>query len=445
MVGTGGRCVVFIDAIAGAYAEHGELVAFCDPSQTRMDWHNDRLRERLDHPPVATYLADDFSTMIREAKPDVVIVTTIDALHHQYIVQAMDRGCDVISEKPMTTDEAKAQEILDAVQRTGRSLRVTFNVRYSPFAMAVKKLLMQDVIGTPTAVDLSWVLDTSHGADYFRRWHATKANSGGLLIHKSTHHFDLVNWWLDAWPQTVFALGALRFYGRQNAQARGESYAYDRYTGQPEAQDDPFALFLDQGSDQDLFSNEALRGLYLQAEEESGYIRDRNVFGDHVDIEDTMAVAVRYRSGALLNYSLVAYSPWEGFRVAITGTKGRIELSVQHGSHIIAGQSDEELAVAQAQGHREELRVWPMFGRSYEVEIPQVQGGHGGADPLLMEQLFLPDRPADPYHRDATHLDGAASMIVGASANRSMETGMPVHCEQLLPALASRPESAVST
>ncbi len=445
IVGTGGRCVMFIDAIARDYRDHVELVAFCDPSPTRMAWHNRRIDERHGHPPVPCYATDAFDTMIRETRPDVVIVTTVDAAHHAYIIRAMDLGCDVISEKPLTTDAPKAAAIFEAIERTGRSLRVAFNYRYAPHVTKVKELLMQGVVGRPTAVDFSWVLDTRHGADYFRRWHATKANSGGLLVHKSTHHFDLVNWWLDDRPRTVFAMGDLRFYGRANAEARGERYSYDRYTGSPDAADDPFALFLDPppggAGDHD---TSLLRGLYRDAEADSGYIRDRNVFGDHVDIEDTMAVMVRYRRSAVLNYSLVAYSPWEGFRVSITGDRGRLELFDQHGSHIIAGQSDEELARVQAKGRQQRLQVFPMFGAPYDVEIPKAEGGHGGGDPVLLEQLFSPMPPEDPYRRAASHIDGAASMLIGASANESMETGLPIQCDDLLPLPAAEVGDLVS-
>lgn len=425
LVGTGGRCTPFIDAIVGTYRQDAQLVGFCDLSRTRMDWHNRRLAERFDHAPIPTWPAADFDKMIEEAKPDVVIVTTMDATHHLYIIRALELGCDVITEKPMTTDAEKAGAIFEAIERTGRSVRVCFNYRYAPHVTKVKELVMGGTIGRPTAVDFSWVLDTSHGADYFRRWHATKANSGGLLVHKATHHFDLINWWIDSWPRTVFAMGDLRFYGRRNAEARGEHYAYDRYTGAKQAADDPFALSLD--------GEDSLKGLYLDAERETGYLRDRNVFGEHVDIEDTMAVTARYRNNVILNYSLVAYSPWEGFRAAITGDKGRIEIFDQHGSHIIAGQGDEELAADQAEGgHRQSITVYPMFGRPYDVEIPHAQGGHGGGDPLLYEQLFSPHPPADPYGRAAGPLQGAASMLVGASANISMATSQVVQCDDLL-------------
>src|SRR5690606_31590131 len=111
-----------------------------------------------------------------------------------------------------------------------------------------------------------------------------------------------------------------KFYGRQNAEARGEHYDYKRYTGEPAAANDPFALFLDK--------DPSLRGLYYEAEADSGYLRDRNVFGEPITIEDTMAVTARYRNGVLLSYCLVAYSPWEGFKITVTGDKGRAELDV---------------------------------------------------------------------------------------------------------------------
>ena len=319
IVGTGSRAGMYVEAITVDYKDVAELVALCDLSPTRMNWYNNQIKS-TGLAPLPTYVAADFDKMITETKPDVVIVTTIDGTHHQYIVRAMELGCDVITEKPMTTTVEKLHAIFDAIDRTGKSLRVTFNYRYAPAYTKLREVLMSGVIGRPLAVDFSWLLDTSHGADYFRRWHREKQNSGGLLVHKSTHHFDLVNWWIDSFPQSVFALGELKFYGKENAEARGESYPYARYTGVPEAADDPFALRLDE---KDMF-----RGLYMDAEAESGYLRDRNVFGEPITIEDTMAVTARYNNGTILSYCLIAYSPWEGLRIAITGTKGRVELDV---------------------------------------------------------------------------------------------------------------------
>jgi predicted dehydrogenase len=422
LVGTGARAGMYVQAITSTFRDVAELVAFCDLSQTRMDWYNHQLQTLSGMTPRPTYLAADFDQMIADTKPDVVIVTTIDRTHHQYIIRAMELGCDVITEKPMTTTVENLRAIFDGIERTGKSLRVTFNYRYAPAYTKLRELLMQGAVGRPLAVDFSWLLDTSHGADYFRRWHREKHNSGGLLVHKATHHFDLVNWWIDSYPQSVFALGDLKFYGQENAAARGEHYDYKRYTGEPEAQADPFALFLDE--------KEVFRGLYMAAEAETGYLRDQNVFGEPITIEDTMAVTARYHNGVLLSYSLIAYSPWEGLRIAITGTKGRVELDVVENINHLVG--DGQAANASKGAFKENtLRVFPMFGSQYEVEIPPAEGGHGGADPVMLEQLFSPNPPPDPFNRAASHFDGAASILMGLAANESIRTGQLVHTPDL--------------
>jgi predicted dehydrogenase len=422
IVGTGSRAGMFIDAIAGTYRETTELVGLCDVSQTRMDWYNRRLATMAEVGPRPTYLADSFDRMIADTKPDTVIVTTVDATHHLYITRAMELGCDVITEKPMTTDAAKMRAIFDVIARTGRLLRVTFNYRYAPAYTAVRRLMMEGVVGRPLCVDFSWLLDTQHGADYFRRWHRERASSGGLLVHKATHHFDLVNWWIDSYPRDVFALAGLSFYGRANAEARGESYPYARYTGNEAARHDPFALFLDRSA--------ALRGLYLEAEAESGYVRDRNVFGEPITIDDTMTVTARYRNGALLSYCLVAYAPWEGLRVAVTGDRGRLQMDiVENVTHLM--QDAERAKASKGAFKAARIAVHPMFGAAYEVEIPPGEGGHGGADPVMLEQLFSPSPTPDPYHRAASHVDGAASLLVGFAANESICTERLVHVDDL--------------
>jgi len=397
---------MYIDAICGTYSENCELVALCDTSSVRVAYHNKRIAESHHRAGVPAYDAARFSDLLAEQRPDVVIVTTVDAYHHLYIVAAMEQGRDVITEKPMTIDADKVAAILETADRTGRKLTVTFNYRYAPAYAKLRELIQDGAIGTPRLVDFSWMLDTSHGADYFRRWHRHKEFSGGLLVHKATHHFDLVNWWLGSWPATVFAFGSLAFYGRSAAEARGETYSYSRYTGQAEG--DPFALELDR--------NPFLRGLYLDAEQETGYLRDRNVFDEGITAEDTMAVTARYGSGALLSYSLVAYSPWEGLTVAITGDNGRLELDERHDPVI---------------------RLRPMFKEPVDIELAADVSPHAG-DAEMLARLFAAEPPPDPFGRAASHLDGAASVLLGVAANEAIATGVPVQVHHPFPPASTR-------
>jgi len=418
LVGCGSRSQMFCDAVAGVHKDTGEMVGFCDISQTRMSHANKRL-ESFGAAAVPTFLHADFDRMLAETKPDCVIVTSVDRTHDLYIIKAMEAGCDVISEKPMTIDEEKAQAIIDAQKRTGRSLRVTFNYRYAPHNSKMRELVMQGAIGDVFSVHFEWLLDTRHGADYYRRWHRNKHNSGGLLVHKSTHHFDLVNFWLADAPRRVFAMGDLMFYGMKNAERRGVTEFYDRAHGSEAARRDPFAI--------DLVANDEMRAMYLDAEADSGYVRDRSVFSDDVAIEDVMGVMVRYSRGAILTYSLNSYMPWEGFNVALNGSKGRIELEVRENSYV----SGRDNPVHQGATETERLTVHPLFGEPYEVKPERKEGGHGGGDPVMLNDIFGSPDP-DPLRRAASHVDGAMSILTGIAANKSIASGAPVDVASLL-------------
>ncbi len=419
LVGTGGRAEFFYGSIVRDFPETCDLVAFCDINQTRMDYANRLLEEKYSHHKINTYPAAQFEEMIEAEKPDTVVVTSVDRTHHLYIIKSLESGCDVVTEKPMTVDAEKCQAIIDAVHRTGREVRVAFNYRYAPHNTKIRELIMNDVIGQVTSVNFEWALDTQHGADYFRRWHRDKRNSGGLLVHKSTHHFDLVNFWLGTTPETVYATGGLRFYGRENAESRGVTNFYQRAYGSEYAKDDPFAI--------DLESNQHLKAMYLDAEIEDGYQRDQSVFGDGISIEDTLGVMVTYKNKVILNYSLNAYLPWEGYMVSFNGTKGRIEVRIREQSYINSGGSKDDEGRVQEQS----IMVMPMFGQAYEVEVMEGQGGHGGGDPILLQDLF--GEPVDDeFNRAASHVDGAMSILTGIAGNQSLNTGQAVKVDELI-------------
>ena len=437
-VGTGQRAWMYFTALAGKHADAGELCAICDTNQHRMDYWNRYLSEKYHFGPVPTYKAADFDRMIAEQKPDTVIVTSIDRTHHKYICRAMELGCDVITEKPMTIDAEKCQQIIDTRKRTGRKVTVAFNYRYAPRNTKVKEIIRSGLVGTITSVHFEWSLSTSHGADYFRRWHRDKLNSGGLLVHKSTHHFDLVNWWLDTQPETVFAMGALRFYGRINAESRGIDYRYYRTRNVPAAAADPFRYVGPQDPHwKDVFDN-----IYFGSEGEDNYYRDLNVFGDGISIEDNMGVMVRYKNKAILTYSLNAHSPWEGYKVTFNGTKGRLEVTAVEVSAYKETNKQEYLPV-ECPGARPldreraelvpEILFQPHWGKPWIIDYPEVaaDADHGGGDELILRHLFRGVED-DPLGLAADNIDGAKSILVGIAGNESMRTGLPVRIDSLV-------------
>jgi len=417
IVGCGGRHRMYAGALVGDFADYGELAALCDNNQGRLRLsageHGAR-EHAADEDWLPLYPESDFDRMIREQRPDVVIVTTKDAFHDRYIIRAMELGCDVITEKPMTIDEKKCAAIFDALKKTGRRLRVTFNYRYSPPRTQIKDLLMSGVIGRILSVDFHWLLDTRHGADYFRRWHRNKENSGGLMVHKATHHFDLINWWMADTPQTVCASGTRRFYVPETAERYGLTRRSERCLDCPEKEKCRFYLDITQPG---------LKELYRDCEEYDGYLRDRCVFSPAIDIEDTMNLVVHYRKGPRMSYSLNAFCPKEGYVVSFNGTRGRLEHTTLETSYV-SGSAGSKVHETIRQGTT--IWVFPHFAEPYPVEVWTGEGGHGGGDKVLLEDLFLPEKKPDKYKRAAGPADGAWSILTGVAANRSMDSGAPV-------------------
>lgn len=425
IVGTGHRSELYLDALLGPHSGVAELVALADTNPTRADYY----RQKAAAAGVSVAVVAPAALAEEIAARDIhrVIVTTPDAQHAQYIETALRAGADVVVEKPLTIDSAGCRRIARAVEETGREVVMTFNYRYSPRNSTLREVIRSGAIGRVTAVHFEWMLDTSHGADYFRRWHREKANSGGLLIHKASHHFDLVNWWIDASPVSVCALGGLRFYGDGNAAERGLGERPSR--GTHDGVTDPFQL--------DLRGDERLTRLYLDAESADGYLRDRDVFSPGITIEDTLSLLVGYDSGATMTYALTAYSPWEGYRVSVTGTEGRAELEVVERAAVLVGRraggervldpsaTSDDRGASSARAPGERLVVQRHWERAREVPIVRGDGGHGGGDALLLADIFDGPR-VDPLGRSATWIDGVRAVAVGIAANASLVSGSVV-------------------
>jgi predicted dehydrogenase len=383
--------------LARSYRDHVEFVGICDINPGRLEWARSYMGLSC---PTFT----DFGQMLRETRPEQVIVTTVDSTHHLFIIKALEAGCDVLTEKPMTTDERACEAILEAEVRSGKSLRVTFNYRYAPHRLELYKRLRAGEIGDIVSCDFHWYLDVYHGADYFRRWHAYREKSGTLLVHKASHHFDLLNWWLDSEPEEVFAWGALEHYGRNNP------FRHTHCRPCPHQKDCRFYW--------DITRDKHMMELYAAHEQHDGYLRDGCVWREDIDIYDKMAVQIRHASGVLTSYSLTSYSPYEGYRIAFNGTQGRLEAWIKE------RQPWEEEPF-------DEIRLTRNFGESELIRISNREGGHGGGDDRLRDMLLKDPQGPDPFRQRAGSRDGAMAVLTGVAARNSIERGQPVRIADL--------------
>jgi len=306
IIGTGHRATSMWGVqVAEKYKNEIEFVGLCDKNAKRAEAGKQLIK--VDCPTFT-----NFEEMLDKTKPEILMVTTVDSTHHEFIVKALAKGIKVITEKPMVTEAVQCQAVLDAEKKYNNPVIVTFNYRYAPKHEKIKQIIQSGEIGEVTSVDFAWYLDTSHGADYFRRWHRLKSGGGSLWVHKATHHFDLVNWWLGADPAEVTAYGKLNVYGKAGA-FRGVNCRTC-----PHQAKCPFFW--------DMTKDARLMKLYAECEDVDGYHRDGCVFREDCDIYDTMSAIVKYSSGVSMNYSLNAVMPYEGYQISFNGTKGRLDI-----------------------------------------------------------------------------------------------------------------------
>ncbi len=400
MVGTGIRGTeMWGRSLVKEYAEHLEFVALCDANLERVQFAKKFLGIDVPH-----YTSDDFSKMIRETKPDTIIVTTTDCFHAKYISLALALGCDVISEKPLITEAQQGQEVLEAEQKSGKKIITTFNARFGRATEEIKKVLSSGVLGRIISAEFQEYLDVDHGASYFRRWHGKMRYSGSLLVHKASHHFDQMNWWLDADPEEVHAFGSVSFYGKNN------SFRHSNCRGCPFSSQCEFYW--------DITKDQRMMDLYVACEEADGYLRDGCVWDNDIDTYDSMTTEVKYTNGVLLSYSLNAFMPYEGQRIAFNCEKGRLDIRVY------ARQPWEV-------DYSAEFRLTENFKETKTWVVKSGKGGHGGSDKKLKDLIFLPDQP-DPLNQLADSRAGVMSSLIGIAARSSIETGQSVKIRDLI-------------
>jgi predicted dehydrogenase len=417
MVGTGVRGTGFWGKELLKNFPGSEFVGLCDINPGRVAYAKEYMK-------VACPTFTNVDELLKTVKADYIIVTSVDSTHDEIIVKALHAGFNVITEKPMTTDEDKCAKILAAEKATSKKVIVAFNYRHSVHAMQLKELLAANRVGKITSVDFNWYLNVFHGSDYFRRWHGKVAKGGSLWVHKATHHFDLLNWWLNSEPVEVMAYGTLEHYGKNHA---------FRGTKCRGCEHKPNCKFF-----WDITQNQHLVNLYVKNEPHDGYLRDGCVWSNDIDIWDKMSAQITYANGVVANYSLTTYSPYEGWQIAFNGMDGRVETwedipymqkaQDDQGKRHAVEMSNADDAIT---GEVREIIAMDNFAKNFEIyTTPKIKGGHGGGDIRMQRRMFI-DANDNPHHVMAGTREGAMSILIGIAARKSIALKRPVKISEL--------------
>ncbi len=400
IVGASSRCRdMFLINLVEKFADEVEITGVYDVNKLRSEHFKAIAGDQMT-------VYDDFEKMLDAEKPDAVLVTTTDKYHHEYICRALRKGYNAISEKPITTNYSNCIEIAKAVSETGKGVATTFNCRFMPMFAKMKEIIMSGKLGNILNINYEYFLNRVHGGDYFKRWHSDMENSGGMLVHKSTHHFDVINWFLEDEPVKVSALGNKVFYVDAN-KAFGE-----RCSTCPKGKQCP--------SYEDL-TNTYEKEFYFDAEHLDGYVRDKCAYLNHSNIYDNMSVSVQYSKGTMLTYGLNLFSiKGEGWKMTVTGDKGVMVVDT----------------FAQDVPEKHKINLYLEGGERQIVLFPKGTGTHAGGDERLLAKLFGNDK-TDELHQCADYMAGLISAMIGICGNESIATGKTIDIKERIDYLKS--------
>jgi predicted dehydrogenase len=214
----------------------------------------------------------------------------------------------------------------------------------------------------------------------------------------------LLNWFINSDPEEIHAFGALEFYGKNH------EFRHTHCRPCPFKEKCRFYF--------DMTKDARLMELYAANEHYDGYMRDGCVWKNDIDIYDKMAVQIRYANNVQVSYSLTTYSPYEGYRIAFNGTRGRLDFWMHEKQPWKIETYDE-------------IQVTDNFDKTEYIKLPRIEGDHFGGDTLLLKKIFCDPLTPDPFQQAANVRDGAMAVLIDVAARKSIEEKRSVRIAEL--------------
>lgn len=364
-----------------ACLDHGmELVAVAEPSDSRRNFIRD------------TYgLTDemcftDYKDLLALGKiADFAMICTQDKMHIEPALMAIDLGYDLLLEKPVAPTPEECVQVWKAAEAKGVRVLVCHVLRYTPFYRTVKDLLDAGKIGKIMSVIATEGVGNVHQSHSFVRgnWHKT-ADSAPMLLAKSCHDLDIIQWLVDGKCKKIQSFGGLHYFTKDNCP---EGAPYRCIDGCPHGDSCAYnavRLYLE-SDDNYWFRPVCANKLNPTDAEVEAALRTNNygvcVFQGDNDVVDHQTVNMEFENGETVVFTLAAFN-LGGRRLRIMGTKGEICSNDLENIELITFFQDD--------------RSSPNYGQS-ETQIintahntnQAITGGHGGGDAGIMDDLYL--------------------------------------------------------
>lgn len=385
VIGAGVRSVSYLSNVPGALREKIRLVAVADPTPQRRKLLTDRF-SAWGSP--AQY--EDGNTLLDEADFDALIIGSYNNTHAGFAIRALESDAAILLEKPVATTVEQCAELWRKTQEhNAHKVFVGFVLRYSPFYQRMAALLQEGAIGQLLAVDADENLSQSITSGFFRAWRRDDRLSGGFMVEKCCHDFDIFNFLIGRRVTKVFSIAKRTHFVPRPVSEQHQRFASENIRN--------LALDYSDIHTKQIFENTS----------------DESIYGAWSDVPDHQSVMLEFEDGTLVNFMACHGQPRATRRIKLFGSNGSLEGDIDRGEILHDIPYENRLGAET---------------RRHTVDFDE--SGHHGADSVI-NNAFWQAAMGGEVKNLAGVREGLEAVLIGIAAEQSKQTGLPVELAPL--------------
>ncbi len=385
VVGAGVRSVSYLRNLPADLKSRVRLVAVADPSEKRRNLLIERF---ADWGRPAEYA--DGEGLLAAGGFDALIIGSYNNTHAQFAIRAMDSNACILLEKPVATTLDQCKELWQKVCETENNrIFVGFVLRYTPFYQRLSQLLQKKGVGQLLAVDADENLSQSITSGFYRAWRRDDIISGGFMVEKCSHDFDIFHFLIGSQVEKVFSIAKRTHFVPRPFDEQHQRFSPDFIRN--------LALDYSDVHTKQIFENTS----------------DESIYEAKSDVPDHQAVMLEFSDGTLVNFMACHGQPRTTRRIKIFGANGSLEGDIDRGEILHDVPFEDRLGA-----------------NTQKYKISFDESGHHGADSVIND-AFWHAAAGGEIKSLAGMREGIEAVLVGLAVEESKRTGLPVEMKPL--------------
>ena len=367
LIGAGNRGGVYTDVMSDL-PEQFQVVAVAEPRDSRRE----RIQQKHNLPDNMCFT--DYKPLLALGKiADIALIATMDRDHFEPAMMAIDLGYDLMLEKPITPTPEECIALTENAKKHGVRVVICTVLRYTPLFIKLKEIIDSGRIGRVMSINHEECVEFVHQSHSFVRgnW-GNSERSSVMLLQKSCHDIDILQWLLGKKCKKVQSFGSLSYFTAENAPEGAPERCIEGCPVGDTCIYNSVKLYLE--SDSNWFRSAATKLVKSTDEDVKKSLLESNygkcVFHCDNDVVDHQTVNMLFEDDVTVTFTMNAFNTG-GRYINIYGTKGEIRAALKGDAPI---------------------RVYDIVSKETE-EIPSsgtdgVLGGHGGGDAGIVRTLY---------------------------------------------------------